>query len=279
MLRTLCIALFFSLLVAIPASAQLVENYDPPRSNCCWLATAKTLSDQMQDWNQLGRFHDSDEELIKQSPDPKRVVFLGDSITEGWHLGQSFPGKPYVNRGIGGQTTPQMLVRTYPDVIDLKPAAVIILAGTNDIAQNTGPETLTMVEENLMAITELAQRHGIKVILCAVMPVSDYTLLPPRRGGGQGGAPGGGPNQQAAGSPAHHIQTVQRPPAQILQLDAWMKNYAATAGAVYADYFSAVVDNKGMFREGYSDDGLHPNAQGFALLAPVAEAAIEKALQ
>jgi len=279
MLRTLWIALFFSVLVAIPASAQLVENYDPPRSSCCWLVTAKTLSDQMQDWNQLGRFHDSDEELIKQSPDPKRVVFLGDSITEGWHLEQSFPGKPYVNRGIGGQTTPQMLVRTYPDVIDLKPAAVIILAGTNDIAQNTGPETLTMVEENLMAITELAQRHGIKVILCAVMPVSDYTLLPPRRGGGQGGAPGGGPNPQAAGAPAHHIQTIQRPPAQILQLDAWMKSYAASAGAVYADYFSAVVDDKGMFREGYSDDGLHPNAQGFALLAPVAEAAIEKALQ
>ena len=279
MLRTLWIALFFSVLVAMPASAQLVENYDPPRSNCCWLATAKTLSDQMQDWNQLGRFHDSDEELIRQSPDPKRVVFLGDSITEGWRLEQSFPGKPYVNRGIGGQTTPQMLVRTYPDVIDLKPAAVIILAGTNDIAQNTGPETLTMVEENLMAITELAQRHGIKVILCAVMPVSDYTLLPPRRGGGQGGAPGGGPNPQAAGAPAHHIQTIQRPPAQILQLDAWMKSYAASAGAVYADYFSAVVDDKGMFREGYSDDGLHPNAQGFALLAPVAEAAIEKALQ
>jgi lysophospholipase L1-like esterase len=279
MLRALFVALSFILLAGTPARAQLVDDYNPPRSNCCWLATARTLADQMMDWNQLGRFHQADEDLMKQPVDSKRVVFLGDSITEGWHLDQSFPGKPYVNRGIGGQTTPQMLVRMYPDVIDLKPAAVIILAGTNDVAQNTGPETLTMVEENLMAITELAQRHGIKVILCAVMPVSDYTFMPVRRGG-QGGAPSGpgGPPQTAA-APPRHIQTIQRPPAQILQLDAWMKSYAASAGAVYADYFSAVVDDKGMFREGFSDDGLHPNAQGFALLAPVAEAAIEKVLQ
>jgi lysophospholipase L1-like esterase len=279
MLRALLVALFFTLLVGMPSQAQLVDDYDPPRSNCCWLATAKTLADQMQDWNQLGRFHEADRDLMKGTADPKRVVFLGDSITEAWHLDQAFPGKPYVNRGIGGQTTPQMLVRMYPDVIDLKPAAVMILAGTNDIAQNTGPETLTMVEENLMAITELAQRHGIKVILCSVMPVSDYTLMPARRGG-QGSAPGGpGPASQMAGTPARHIQTNQRPPAQILQLDAWMKTYAATVGAVYADYYSAVVDDRGMFREGFSDDGLHPNAQGFALLEPVAEAAIEKALR
>jgi lysophospholipase L1-like esterase len=278
MLRALFIAFVLGLLLGTSAHAQLVEDYNPPRSNCCWFATAKTLADQMQDWNQLGRFHEADEQLMTQPPDPRRVVFLGDSITEAWRLEQSFPGKPYVNRGIGGQTTPQMLVRTYPDVVDLHPAAVIILAGTNDVAQNTGPETLTMVEENLMAITELAQRHGIKVILCAVMPVSDYTLMPPRRGG-QGGAPGAGPTPPPMGAPPHHIQTIQRPPAQILQLDAWMKSYASSAGAVYADYYSAVVDDKGMFREGYSDDGLHPNAQGFALLVPIAEAAIEKALQ
>src|SRR4029077_3835060 len=108
--------------------------------------------------------------------------FLGDSITDLWKLEESFPGKPYVNRGIGGQTTPQMLVRMYADVIDLKPAAIIILAGTNDIAQNTGPETATMIEENLMAMTELAQKHGIKVILCSVTPISDYTVMPAGRG-------------------------------------------------------------------------------------------------
>ena len=252
MLRTLWIALFFSVLVAIPASAQLVENYDPPRSSCCWLVTAKTLSDQMQDWNQLGRFHDSDEELIKQSPDPKRVVFLGDSITEGWHLEQSFPGKPYVNRGIGGQTTPQMLVRMFPDVIDLKPAAVIILAGTNDIARNTGPQTPAMIEENLQAMTELAQAHGIKVVLCSITPIADY-----------------GPNKMSEG----------RPPADILKLNAWIKAYAARAHAVYADYFSALVDSAGFLKPGISRDGLHPNPEGYKLMAPVAEAALAKALE
>ncbi len=204
-------------------------------------------------------------------------MFLGDSITEGWALDQYFPGKPYVNRGIGGQTTPQMLVRLYPDVIDLKPAAVIILAGTNDIAQNTGPETLTMVEENMMAITELAQRHGIKVILCSVMPISNYTMVPVRRVMRSG--PGAAGGWTAPPAPTPQIRSLQRPPDQILQLDAWMKTYAASAGATYADYFSAVVDDKGMFKEGFSDDGLHPNDRGFALMAPVAEAAIEKALQ
>jgi len=275
MSRAIFIALFVSLAAGTCARGQLVEDYNPPPSNCCWQATARTLADQMQDWDQLGRFHQADEELMKQPPDPKRVVFLGDSITEAWRLDQFFPGKPYVNRGIGSQTTPMMLVRTFPDVIDLHPAAVIILAGTNDIAQNTGPETLTMVEENLMAITELAERHGIKVILCSVMPVSDYTLAPPRRGFMAGTSLGPNPPALAA----RQIRTIQRPPAQILALDAWMKTYAASAGAIYADYFSAVVDDKGMFREGYSDDGLHPNAKGFALITPVAEDAIEKALQ
>jgi lysophospholipase L1-like esterase len=277
MRRILFLAVFVALLTSSSARAQLVDDYSPPKTTCCWAATARNLSDQMLDWNQLGRFHAADEELKKQPADPRRVVFLGDSITEGWALDEYFPGKSYVNRGIGGQTTPQMLVRLYPDVIDLKPAAVIILAGTNDIAQNTGPETLTMVEENLMAITELAQRHGIKVILCSVMPISNYTMVPVRRVMRSG--PGAAGGWTAPPAPTPQIRSVQRPPDQILQLDAWMKAYAASAGATYADYFSAVVDDKGMFKEGFSDDGLHPNDHGFALMAPVAEAAIEKALQ
>jgi lysophospholipase L1-like esterase len=175
-----------------------------------------------------------------------------------------------VNRGISGQTTPQMLVRMFPDVIDLKPRAMIVLAGTNDIAQNTGPETITMIEENLMAITELAQKHGIKVILCSVTPISDYTLMPPSRGG---------PGVPAGTTPPHRIQTVGRPLADILRLNSWMKTYAATSGTIYADYFSAVVDSSGMLKDGLSNDGLHPDAQGYALMAPVAEAAIEKALK
>jgi hypothetical protein len=158
------ISLFGSLLISVPAKAQLVDEFNPPKSNCCLAGETKSLADQLQDWNQLGRYHAANEKLKKQPAEPNRVVFMGDSITDMWRLDQSFPFKPYVNRGIGGQTTAQMLVRTYPDVIDLKPSVVIILAGTNDIARNTGPESAAMVEENLMAMTELAQKHGIKVV-------------------------------------------------------------------------------------------------------------------
>jgi lysophospholipase L1-like esterase len=272
MSRSLMLLSLVALLMCAPARAQIVEDYNPPRQACCLPTAAKTLSEQMQDWNQLSRYHAANEDLKKQPADAKRVVFMGDSITDFWNLAESFPGKPYVDRGISGQTTPQMLVRMYPDVIDLKPAAVIVLAGTNDVAQNTGPETATMIEENLMAITELAQKHGIKVILCALTPISDYTPMPAGRGTT--------PAMAAPGATAaKRIQSVQRPPAQILMLNAWMKNYAASVGAVYADYFSAVVDSNGMFKEGFSNDGLHPNPQGYALMAPVAEAAIEKALK
>jgi lysophospholipase L1-like esterase len=237
-----------------PAAArcQLVEDYNPPKANCCLAGFAHSLADQLQDWSQLGRYHQDNERVKGLPAGPRRVVFLGDSITDGWKLGQSFPDKAYVNRGIGGQTTPQMLVRMYPDVIDLKPAALIILAGTNDISRNTGPETITMIEENFQAMTELAQAHGIKVILCSLTPVSDYTK---------------------------NKQTVARPPADILKLNVWLRDYAVKAHAGFADYYAATIDDKGMLREGYSDDGLHPNLKGYELMAPVAESAIEKALQ
>jgi lysophospholipase L1-like esterase len=238
--------------VLMPAAApgQVVEQFAPPRANCCLPATAKSLADQLQDWNQLGRYYADNQGLKLLPPDPGRVVFLGDSITDAWKLAQYFPGKPYVNRGISGQTTPQMLVRMFPDVIALKPAALLVYAGTNDIAGNTGPETLTMIEDNLQAITELAQAHGIKVVLCSVTPVSDYTRK----------------------------QTLQRPPSDILKLNDWMRGYAARANAVFADYYAAMVDETGMLKQGFSGDGLHPNDKGYALLVPVAEAAIAKAL-
>lgn len=267
---TVFAVLLFALFAALPARAQIVEEYNPPRANCCLATSAKNLADQLQDWNQLGRYHAADLALEQQPADPHRVVFMGDSITDIWNLADAFPGKPYVNRGISGQTTPQMLVRMYPDVIDLKPAAMVVLAGTNDVAQNTGPETITMIEENLMAMTELAQKHGIKVILCSLTPVSDYTMMTPGRGA---------PPLAAGATPAHRIQTVGRPPADILRLNAWIKSYAASVGATYCDYYSAVVDPSGFFKEGFSNDGLHPNAQGFQLMAPVVEAAIEKTLQ
>jgi lysophospholipase L1-like esterase len=252
MKRTLLALLAGALLVPVLASAQLVDQYAPPRANCCLPATAKSLADQLQDWNQLGRYYADNQRLMQLPPEAGRVVFMGDSITDGWKLAQYFAGKPYVNRGISGQTTPQMLVRVFPDVIALKPAAIIVLAGTNDIASNTGPSTLKMIEDNLQAMTELAQAHGITVILCTLTPISDYT---PRK------------------------QSAQRPPADILKLNAWIKEYAASANAIVADYFAATVDDTGMLKQGFSGDGLHPNDKGYALMVPVAEAAIAKAVK
>ncbi|MEP6916040.1 MAG: SGNH/GDSL hydrolase family protein, partial [Acidobacteriota bacterium] len=249
-------------LTSSAASAQLVEEYNPPRANCCLADTAKSLADQLQDWNQIGRYHAANIELKATPPDPQRVVFMGDSITDNWRLAEFFPGKPYVNRGIGGQTTPQMLVRMYPDVIDLKPSVMVVLAGTNDIARNTGPATLEMIEQNVMAMTELAQGHGIRVVLCSVTPISDYPALnPPAARAGQPGAPGAAaPGGGRAGGPPRRKQTEQRPPADILRLNAWLKDYATRVKAVYADFFPAVVDDKGWLKDGISADGLHPNA-------------------
>jgi lysophospholipase L1-like esterase len=265
---------FLSLLAAvlfcgIHADAQLADEFNPPRANCCLVNSAKSLADQLQDWNQIGRYHQANEELKKQPADPKRVVFMGDSITDFWRLDQSFPGKPYVDRGISGQTTPQMLVRIYPDVIDLKPAAMIVLAGINDVSRNTGPSTPEMIEENIMAMTELAQRHGIKVVLCSLLPVSDYPFLKQQSGA-----------QPAGRGPVPRIKmTDSHPPADILTLNAWIKDYAARVNAVYVDYFTALLDEKGWLKDALSDDGLHPNADGYKVMAPIAAAAIEKALR
>jgi lysophospholipase L1-like esterase len=262
------------LLISAGAKAQLADDFNPPRANCCLLNSARGLADQLQDWNQLGRYYQANEQLKKQPPEPKRVVFMGDSITDFWRLDQYFPGKPYVNRGIGGQTTPQMLVRMYPDVIDLKPAAMIVLAGTNDIARNTGPMTAELIQENIMAMTELAQLHGIKVILCSVMPVSDYPLLKQQSAGGP--PPAAGPGR---GPVVAQKMTGGRPPADILKLNAWMKDYAARVNAIYVDYFTPLVDEKGWLKESVSGDGLHPNAEGYKIMTPIAAAAIEKVLR
>lgn len=244
----LCLGLFLPLSVR----AQLVQDFTPPPAPCCLPGVATRLADALQDWNQLGRYHQDDMRLEAAPAVEGRVVFLGDSITDGWNLEKYFPGKPYVNRGISGQTTTQMLVRMHPDVIHLHPAAFILLAGTNDIARNTGPETLEMVEDNIRAMCELAASHNIKIILCLLSPISDYGKTK---------------------------QTERRPPADIVNLNQWMESYARDVHAHVADYFAAIVDDKGMLREGFSEDGLHPNARGYELLAPVAEAAIESALK
>jgi lysophospholipase L1-like esterase len=246
--------LFILILLVLPGviQAQLVQEFKPPKANCCLASTAQSLADQLLDWNQLGRYHEDNARLRSEPAEAGRVVFLGDSITDMWKLAQYFPGKPYVNRGIGGQTTPQMLVRMYPDVINLRPSLLVILAGTNDIARNTGPQSAEMIEDSFRAITELAQAHSIKIVLCSLTPVSDYTL---------------------------RKQTAQRPPADILLLNEWLKKYAEQIHAVYIDYHSALADASGFMKDGYSMDGLHPNDKGYAVMAPLVQAAIEKILK
>jgi lysophospholipase L1-like esterase len=257
--------------------AQLVDEYNPPRANCCLATNAKSLADQLQDWNQLDRYYQADLQLKSEPAEPNRVVFMGDSITDFWKLDQYFPGKPYINRGISGQTTPQMLVRMYPDVIDLKPAAMVLLAGTNDIAHNTGPATAEMIEENIMAITELAERHGIKVVLCSITPVSDYPYLKEQNDLAKN--PQATPVPRSPFSPPRQKMTEGRPPADILKLNAWLKDYAASVNAIYVDYFGAMVDEKGFLNDEYSGDGLHPNAEGYKLMAPLVDAALAQALR
>jgi len=250
--QSLLFSLIVGLLGAAPAPAQLVQEFKPPQASCCLQFTAQGLADQLQDWNQIGYYHAEEVKLQTQPVVKGRVVFIGDAITEEWNLAHYFPGKPYLNRGIPGQTTPQMLVRFYPDVINLHPAAVAILTGVNDIARNTGPQTAEMIEDNFRAMCELAQGHGIKVILGQILPVSDYTA---------------------------HKQTEKHPSADIVKLNAWLRSYATEIHAEIADYYSVVVDGNGMLKEGYSGDVAHANDRSYSLMAPVAAAAIERALK
>jgi acyl-CoA thioesterase I len=206
------------------------------------------------DYGQLARYRDANTALGAPKPGENRVVFFGDSITDIWKLADSFPGKPYVNRGIGGQTTPQMLVRFRQDVIDLQPKVVVILAGTNDIAGNTGPMRNEDIQANYASFAELARVHGIKVVYSSVLPVHNYTER-------------------------SKDFFAQRPPARILALNTWLKDYCGRNDFIYLDYFSAMVDDKGLLKKDLADDGLHPNAAGFKLMAPMAEAAIQKALK
>jgi len=207
----------------------------------------------LQDWPNLGRYRDENTKLPAPAVKEKRVVFMGDSITDAWGRshGKFFPGEPYVNRGISGQTTPQMVLRFRADVINLHPKAVVILAGTNDIAGNTGPETLEEIEGNLTTMVELAKAYKIKVVLSSVMPVCDY-IRP---------------------------QTARRPPEKILALNGWMQDYAKAHKLVYLDYYSALIDDQKMLKKDLTYDGLHPNDAGYEVISPLASEAIHKALK
>lgn len=220
-----------------------------PANDAYWVEHDKQL---VTDFGWLAHFKEADEKLGAPTPDEKRVVFLGDSITEGWRLDSpsGFPGKGYINRGISGQTTPQMLVRFRQDVIDLRPKVVVILAGTNDIAGNTGPMTLEETEGNLTDMAELATANHIKVVLCSVTPAVDFWWA---RG--------------------------LNPAPKIDALNAWIKDYAAKKHYVYVDFHSALKDAEDGLPKNLSRDGVHPNAAGYAIMAPLAEAGIEKAMR
>jgi lysophospholipase L1-like esterase len=203
------------------------------------------------DWANLRRYQPANAALPAPATGENRVVFYGNSITDSWaqHFPLMFPGKPYIGRGVSGQTTPQLLVRFHQDVVALRPKVVVILAGTNDIAGNSGPSTLEMIEDNLTAMTEIAKQHGIRVVLSSVLPVFDY---PWKRG--------------------------IKPAPKIIALNAWMKRYAAEVHETYLDYHSAMADARGGLPAATSRDGVHPNEAGYRIMAPLAEAAIAMAL-
>ena len=235
-------------------AASLPETKAPtPPTAAPVSAWQKAHDEQLKvDWPWLARFKEADLALPKPAAGENRVVFMGDSITEGWHFESPegwFPGKPYINRGISGQTSPQMVLRFRQDVIDLDPKVVVILAGTNDIAGNTGPMTLEQTEDNLASMADLATANHIRVVLCSVTPAFDFPW-----------------------------KTGLTPAPKILALNAWMKAYAAGKGYVYVDYHTAMKDSRDGLPATLSKDGVHPLPAGYAIMAPLVEAGIAKAL-
>jgi lysophospholipase L1-like esterase len=210
---------------------------------------------RLRDFGQLARYRDENRGVSRADA---RVVFLGDSITDAWRsprFGGFFPNKPYLNRGIGGQTTAQMLLRFRQDVIALHPEVVVILAGTNDLAGNTGPMTNDEIEANISSLCELARLHQIQVVLASITPVSDYHFHPP-------------------GQP----MTARRAPSRIVAINNWLRAYATENQHLYLDYHTAMVDATGHLREEFSEDDLHPTAKGYAVMQPLAEDAVGRAL-
>jgi lysophospholipase L1-like esterase len=204
------------------------------------------------DWAFLQKYAKANAELPAPAPDEERVVFMGNSIIESWtpYFASMFPGKPYINRGISGQTTPQMLVRFRQDVIALKPKVVVILGGTNDIAGNTGLATLEMIEDNLTSMVELAKANGIHVVLASVLPAYAYSWRP-------------------------EVQPAQT----IVALNQWMRDYARNNGMVYLDYHSPMVDERLGLRTDLTRDGVHPNEAGYRVMTPLTMSAIQEALR
>ena len=206
---------------------------------------------EAQDWANLKRFQEENAQVLPPVKGEKRVVFMGNSITEGWKriMPEYFENNPYINRGISGQTTPQMLLRFTQDVIDLQPSAVVILAGINDIAGNTGPATQEMITDNIFAMAELAKAHGIKVLICSVLPAADFPWRP-----------------------------GMEPAQKVVDLNKALKAYAEKNKHVYVDYFTAMVNESNGLKKELGDDGVHPNKDGYRIMEPLLEAALKKVL-
>ncbi len=214
---------------------------------------ASRIAIYTDDFGQLARYREANAALAPPAAGENRVVFIGDSITDYWKLPDYFPGKPYINRGIDGQSTPEMLVRFRQDVIDLHPKVLVVLAGTNDIAGVTGRTSNEDIEANYASMAELARAHGIRVVFASVLPVHNYT---------------------------HDAEEsfALRPRERILALNKWLKDYCAKNHFVYLDYFSALVDEQGKLKRNLADDGVHPTDVGYKIMASLAEKAIQKAL-
>jgi len=207
----------------------------------------QVMESQLHDWPNLAKYREANAKLGVPVQGETRVVFLGDSITEAWDLSVFFKGKPYVNRGISGQTTPQILLRFRQDVIALNPDIVVILAGTNDIAENSGPTPLGAIEDNLKSMVDLARKNGVHPILASVLPAAIYPWSP-----------------------------EIRPIEKILGLNQWMKEYAATEGIGYLDYYSAMVNDQHGLKPEFSGDGVHPNEAGYTIMVSIVADAIAK---
>ncbi|MDR3762967.1 MAG: SGNH/GDSL hydrolase family protein [Acidobacteriota bacterium] len=227
---------------------------EPPKSS--WEVEHERLLHE--DWPELGRFRAANAALPAPAASERRVVFMGDSITEGWRytidpngpeFGAFFKGKPYLNRGISGQTTGQMLLRFHDDVIALNPAAVVILAGTNDLAGNTGEIPLEDIESNIATMCELAHLHGIRVLLVSVLPAGDYPWRPGRE-----------------------------PAAKIVALNGWLLGYAHSNGYAFADVHTSMAAPDLSLKKEFSEDGVHPNSQGYALMEKLLQTAIDQVL-
>lgn len=242
---------FFSLLFigqAAIAQTQQAETKTPEQMAKEYAAWTRVRDD----WPNFARYRAANEKLGPPKPGENRVVFMGNSITDGWIRSnpEYFEGRPYVDRGISGQTTPQMLVRFKADVIDLKPKVVVILAGINDIAGNTGPSTLEMIEDNLSGMATLAKANGIKVVMSSILPAFDFPWKP-----------------------------GMEPAEKVVKVNAWIKDYAEKNGMIYLDYFTAFADERKGMPLKYSKDGIHPTKEGYQVMGPLADAAIAKALK